>query len=81
MQLWQWWQLAFLEPGIYFAINSPAGVVGTEANEIISKINSWGYSVTVEQMNQLAKDVGESTLFARTGGAPSLASRNGDYFC
>ena len=56
-----------LEPGIYFAINSPAGIVGTEANEIISKINSWGYSVTVEQMNQLAKDVGESTLFARTG--------------
>ena len=62
-----------LEPGIYFAINSPAGIVGTEANQIISKINSWGYSVTVEQMNQLAKDVGESTLFARTGGAPSLA--------
>jgi carbon starvation protein len=62
-----------LEPGIYFAINSPAGVVGNEPSEVISKINSWGFSVTLEQMNQLASDVGESTLFARTGGAPSLA--------
>ena len=62
-----------LEPGIYFAINSPAGVVGNEPSEVISKINSWGFSVTLEQMNRLASDVGESTLFARTGGAPSLA--------
>tara|TARA_B110000003_G_scaffold272789_1_gene309320 strand:+ start:144 stop:2156 length:2013 start_codon:yes stop_codon:yes gene_type:complete len=62
-----------LEPGIYFAINSPAGVVGNEPSEVISKINSWGFSVSLEQMNQLASDVGESTLFARTGGAPSLA--------
>jgi carbon starvation protein len=62
-----------LEPGIFFAINSPAGVVGKDAVDAIATINSWGFSVTVEQMNQLAKDMGESTLFARTGGAPSLA--------
>lgn len=62
-----------LEPGIFFAINSPAGVVGKEAIDAVAKINSWDYAVTVEQMNQLAKDMGESTLFARTGGAPSLA--------
>ena len=62
-----------LEPGVFFAINSPAGVVGKEAVDAIAKINSWGFAVTVEQMNQLAKDMGESTLFARTGGAPSLA--------
>ncbi|PPC93161.1 MAG: carbon starvation protein A [Methylotenera sp.] len=62
-----------LEPGIFFAINSPAGVVGASAVDAVAKINSWGYAVTVEQMNQLAKDMGESTLFARTGGAPSLA--------
>ena len=62
-----------LEPGIYFAINSPAGIVGNEPSEVISKINSCGFSVSLEQMNQLASDVGESTLFARTGGAPSLA--------
>jgi carbon starvation protein len=62
-----------LEPGIFFAINSPAGVVGKEAADAIATINSWGFAVTVEQMNQLAKVMGETSLFARTGGAPSLA--------
>ncbi len=62
-----------LEPGVFFAINSPAGVVGKEAVDAIAKINSWGFAVTVEQMQQLASDMGESTLFSRTGGAPSLA--------
>ena len=62
-----------LDPGVFFAINSPAGVVGKEAVDAIAKINSWGFAVTVEQMNQLAKEMGESSLFARTGGAPSLA--------
>ncbi len=62
-----------LEPGVFFAINSPAGVVGKEAIDAVAKINSWGFAVTVEQMQQLANDMGESSLFARTGGAPSLA--------
>lgn len=62
-----------LEPGIFFAINSPVGIVGQEASQAIETINSWGYTVSLEEMNKLAKDVGESTLFARTGGAPSLA--------
>jgi len=62
-----------LEPGVFFAINSPAGVVGKTAIDAVATINSWGFAVTVDQMEQLAKDMGESTLFARTGGAPSLA--------
>jgi carbon starvation protein len=62
-----------LEPGVFFAINSPAGIVGNEAVDAVTKITSWGYPVTVEHMQQLAKTMGESTLFARTGGAPSLA--------
>ncbi len=62
-----------LEPGVYFAINSPAGVVGKEALDAVNTISSWGYSVTVEQMQHLASAMGETTLFARTGGAPSLA--------
>jgi carbon starvation protein len=62
-----------LDPGVFFAINSPAGVVGKEAMDAVASINNWGFAVTVEQMDQLANDMGESTLFARTGGAPSLA--------
>ena len=62
-----------LEPGVYFAINSPAGVVGKEAIDAVAKISAWGFPVGVEQMQLLAQTMGESTLFARTGGAPSLA--------
>jgi carbon starvation protein len=62
-----------LDPGVFFAINSPAGVVGKEAAAAVATITSWGFPVTVEQMNLLAQQMGEATLFARTGGAPSLA--------
>ncbi|MGE0373066.1 MAG: carbon starvation CstA family protein [Gammaproteobacteria bacterium] len=62
-----------LDPGVYFAINSPAGVVGATAADAVAKISSWGFPVTVEQMETLAREMGEATLFARTGGAPSLA--------
>jgi len=62
-----------LDPGVFFAINSPAGVVGKEAIEAVAKISAWGFPVSVEQMQTLAYQMGETTLFARTGGAPSLA--------
>ncbi len=61
-----------LQPGVYFAVNSPAGVVGVPA-AAVATITGWGFPVTVDQMNALAAQVGEHTLFARTGGAPSLA--------
>ncbi len=62
-----------LDPGVFFAINSPAGIVGAEAADAVAKISSWGFPVTADQMAALAREMGEATLFARTGGAPSLA--------
>jgi carbon starvation protein len=62
-----------LDPGVFFAINSGPGVVGATAEAAVATISSWGFPVTVQQMNDLARAMGETTLFARTGGAPSLA--------
>ena len=62
-----------LDPGVYFAINTGAGIVGATPELAVQTISGWGFPVTVEQMHALAEQVGESTLFARTGGAPSLA--------
>jgi carbon starvation protein len=61
-----------LEPGVYFAINSPAGVVGVGA-AACAKITAWGFPVNGAQMAELAHAIGETSLYARTGGAPSLA--------
>ncbi|MGE5488884.1 MAG: carbon starvation CstA family protein [bacterium] len=62
-----------LQPGVYFAVNSPAGIVGETPQLAVETITNWGFPVTTETMDTLAAEVGESTLFHRTGGAPSLA--------
>ncbi|HKZ33501.1 MAG TPA: carbon starvation CstA family protein [Vicinamibacteria bacterium] len=62
-----------LEPGVYFAINSPAGIVGATAEEAARTISGWGFALDPATMDRLAASVGEQTLLNRTGGAPSLA--------
>jgi carbon starvation protein len=62
-----------LQPGVYFAINSPAGIVGQLPDAATATISNWGFPVTASDMHALAQAVGEQTLFNRTGGAPAFA--------
>jgi carbon starvation protein len=62
-----------LQPGTYFAINSPAGVVGQAPEVAAATITGWGFPVTAADMHLLAQAVGEQTLYNRTGGAPAFA--------
>ncbi len=62
-----------LQPGIYFARNSPAGLIGADAASAASAISSWGFVITPDALTQLAQEVGENTLLSRTGGAPTRA--------
>ncbi len=64
---------SILEPGVYFAMNSPAGVIGTTAAQAAQTISQWGFTVTPDTLTQIAQDVGEKTLLSRAGGAPTLA--------
>ncbi len=62
-----------MTPGVYFAINSPAAIVGGTADAAATTISGWGYPLTAQTMTDLAHKVGELTLLNRAGGAPSLA--------
>jgi carbon starvation protein len=62
-----------LQPGTYFAVNSGAGMVGGNPAAAVSTITNWGFPITADQMAVLAHNVGEKTLFFRTGGAPAFA--------
>src|SRR2546425_12303219 len=66
---------AALQPGVYFAINSPAGIAGTDPAVATATISGWGFPIWPGEMDALAREIGERTLFARTGGAPGPAAR------
>ncbi|PTT01771.1 carbon starvation CstA family protein [Pseudomonas sp. HMWF006] len=62
-----------IEPGVYFAMNSPAAVVGSDAASVAQMVTSWGFAITPEALQAVAHDIGETTILARAGGAPTLA--------
>jgi len=62
-----------IHPGVYFAMNSSAGLIGTSAAHAAEVVTSWGFVVTPDMLTQMAHDVGETSILARTGGAPTLA--------
>ena len=62
-----------LEPGVYFALNSSAAVIGTTVQSAAETISSWGFVVTPEMLEQYARDMGESSILSKTGGAPTFA--------
>ncbi len=64
---------ATLDPGVYFAMNVGTATLGPTAETAAARIAEWGFAVTPQQLDMLAKEMGEATLLSRTGGAPSLA--------
>ncbi|NMI00426.1 carbon starvation CstA family protein [Pseudonocardia acidicola] len=62
-----------LDPGLYFAMNAPAGLLGSTAQSAAAAVNQLGFTITPEALTAAAAAVQESTLVARTGGAPTLA--------
>ena len=58
---------------MYFALNSPAAVIGTTVDSAVQTISSWGFVLTPEMLAETAENIGESSILSRTGGAPTLA--------
>lgn len=71
---------SILDPGIYFAMNSPAAVLGTDAVSAAAAVTAMGFPIGPDILTQAAKDVGEATIISRTGGAPTLAVAMAEIF-
>ena len=64
---------SIIDPGIYFAMNSPAAIIGTDVNNAAQVVSSWGFVISPDVLVATAKDIGESSILSRAGGAPTLA--------
>ncbi|MGV3481346.1 MAG: carbon starvation CstA family protein, partial [Sphingobium sp.] len=71
---------SILDPGIYFAMNSPAAVLGADAASAAAAVTAMGFPIAPDMLTQAAKDVGEATIISRTGGAPTLAVAMAEIF-
>jgi len=64
---------SIIDPGVYFAMNSPAAIIGTDAATVAQTVSSWGFVVTPDVLTATAADIGENSILSRAGGAPTLA--------
>lgn len=64
---------SIIDPGIYFAMNSPVSVVGKTAESAAAAVSGMGFAITPDLISKTARDVGEGTIISRAGGAPTLA--------
>ena len=71
---------SILDPGIYFTMNSPAAVIGTDPASVSAAVTAMGFPISPDLIVQTAKDVGEHTIISRAGGAPTLAVAMAEIF-
>src|SRR5690606_38481387 len=71
---------SILDPGLYFAMNSPSALIGTTPESAAAAVTAMGFPVTPDLLTQVAKDVGEGSIISRTGGAPTLAVAMAEIF-
>ncbi|TKI05739.1 carbon starvation CstA family protein [Martelella alba] len=63
-----------IDPGVYFAMNSPAAALGGSTVEAAAAtVSGWGFEITPDMLSDYARSVGETTIVSRAGGAPTLA--------
>jgi carbon starvation protein len=62
-----------LEPGLFYAMNSPAALLGPTVDTASEAVKNLGFTITPDQLTAAAKAVEEETLVGRSGGAPTLA--------
>ncbi len=64
---------SIIDPGLYYAMNAPAGLVGDSVQSASAAVRELGFQITPGELQAAARAVEEETLVARTGGAPTLA--------
>jgi carbon starvation protein len=64
---------SIIDPGLYYAMNAPAALVGTTVQSASEAVNGLGFAISPQALDSAARAVEEQTLVARTGGAPTLA--------
>ena len=71
---------SILDPGVYFAMNAPAAVLGTDPASAAAAVTAMGFPISADTLTQVARDVGEHTIISRAGGAPTLAVAMAEIF-